>query len=507
MRFILLSSVRHALALGGLSAVLLSAPVLAQTGPGAPPAAAPAAKLPPVTARPAPGTYTNTFGLALDHADPTAEIHYSWDGSAPTLASPKLERGQQLFVTGPYEGDKGLKSGFTLRAIAIKPGFANSDAATFAYTIERRDRTAYVSEEVSPGVRMIRDSDNDKMFLIKGAKAYALIDSGLGRGPLREYLAQFTGGLPIIPIFTHSHGDHIGQANQFIEGSTEYVGAPDRPATARFLERQGVPAATIEAHLKGAVDGDRVDLGDRQLEIYAVPGHTPGSIVILDPATGNLFTGDTVGNNSFLPPDVMWMQGADRSLDVYLANVRTMRQRLGGRVKQIITGHNDRPLVGTAYLDNIEKALQRVLDQGEGALIPSWRPAGLMQVVEGDRFGDPNWFGVNVNLKTYLPAASPDKIAGLTGLALTGARLSQPLDPAVHDYRAVRMGQGAVTLAAVPTSGRSQRLLVDGKAVVAGRPVAVRPGSRPTTIVVTAPDGVTTATYRVTFEAPAKKAS
>ena len=37
------------------------------------------------------------------------------------------------------------------------------------------------------------------------------------------------------------------------------------------------------------------------------------------------------------------------------------------------------------------------MDEGEAALIPSWRPPGLSQVVEGDRFSDPNWFGVNIN--------------------------------------------------------------------------------------------------------------
>jgi hypothetical protein len=202
---------------------------------------------------------------------------------------------------------------------------------------------------------------------------------------------------------------------------------------------------------------------------------------------------------------VMWMQGADRSLDVYLANVRTLRTRLGGRVKRIITGHNDRPLIGTAYLDNVERALQRAMDQGEGALIPSWRPAGLVQVVEGDRFTDPNWFGVNVNRQTFLPAANPDKIAGLTGLTLTGARLSQPLDPAVHGYQATVTG-GPVTLAVTPTSSRSRSVTIAGKSVQPGQPIRVRPGPKPITIAVTAPDGQTAVTYRLTIETPRKEA-
>jgi glyoxylase-like metal-dependent hydrolase (beta-lactamase superfamily II) len=479
-----------------LSAALIAIiPISAQFEP---PTVQAGPKLAPVTALPAPGLYSNTTGIEVQSADPKAEIHYTWDGSKPTAASPTLERGQLLFIAGVYDGEKGLRTGYTIRAVATAPSHTDSDPVTFVYHVERRDRTTYVSEELAPSVRMIRDSDNDKMFLVRGTKAFALIDSGMGHGALRDYVAQFTGGLPVINIYTHSHGDHIGQAKEFIASSTAYVGAADRPAVAQFLSRQGVAADLIDAHLKPVADGDTVDLGDRKLEIYAVAGHTPGSIVIFDRATGNLFTGDSVGNNSALPPDVMWMQFSTRPLDAYLANERYLRARLADRIKRIMTGHNDRPLLGTAYLDHLERAIQRGLDEGEAALIPSWRPAGIWQLVEGDRFSDPNWFGVNVNRKTFLPAP-PDQIAGLTALSLSGARLAQVFDPAVHDYRAVRAPGGhAVTVPATPTSTRSRSLSIAGKPAQAGMPMAIA-GRGSVSILVVAADSQTSATYRITF--------
>src|SRR5689334_12987634 len=202
-------------------------------------------KLPAPTVFPEPGTYSNTTSLSLIDAAPGAEIHYTWDGSEPTASSPLYDPTGVLFIAGLYDGDKGLHTGYTLRAVATKAGMQASDVATFSYVIERRDRTAYVSEEVAPGVRMIRDSDNDKMFLVRGTKRYALIDSGQGRGALRDYISQFTGGMPLVTIWTHSHGDHIGQSDQFIAGSTEYVGAADRAATADFLERHGASREQI----------------------------------------------------------------------------------------------------------------------------------------------------------------------------------------------------------------------------------------------------------------------
>lgn len=483
----------------GTAAVVVTCVVTRAGAQFEPPTVERGPKLGAVSAFPPPGSYANTTGIELRAPD-GAEIHYSWDGSKPTEQSPKIMPGQQLFVPGLYDGMKGLTTGYTIRAVATKGGWTDSDPVTFIYSVQRRDRTAYVSEEVADGVRMIRDSDNDKMFLIRGSKAYALIDTGLGRGALRDYVAGYLNGLPLVVIFTHSHGDHIGQANAFITSSTEYVGAADRPAVVQFLGRQGIAPAAIGANLKAVTDGDRVDLGDRALEIFAVPGHTPGSIAILDPSTGYLFSGDTFGNNSPLPPDVMWMQGYQQSLDIFLANVRTARAKLDGRVTRIFTGHNDRPLEGTAFLDNLQRAIQKGLDQGDAALIPSWRPAGIVQLVEGDRRTDPNWFGVNVNRATFLPAP-PDQIAGLTGVAITGGTLSPSFDPTVRAYRIVRSGKEPMTIRAFPTSTRSHALRLDGRTLRPTMPARIAAGARSATIEVVSPDGKTSASYTLRIDA------
>lgn len=481
---------RHfAMTLAGLAltSVPLSAP--AQGG---------SEKLPAPTVFPAPGTYSNTTALSLRDAAPGVEIHYTWDGSEPTASSPLFDSHQVLFIAGVYDGNKGLKTGYTLRAVAVKPGMTASDPATFSYTVERRDRTAYVSEEILPGVRMIRDSDNDKMFLIRGTKSYALIDSGMGRGALHDYVMPLTGGLPLVTLWTHSHGDHIGQADQFINDTVEYVGEADRAATAELLQHRGVSAENIAEHLKPVSDGAKIDLGDRALEIITLPGHTPGSILIFDPANGNLYTGDSVGNNSPLPPDVMWMQFSPEPFDQFFAAVRTARARLGNRVKLIMTGHNDHPLVGTTYLDNLETALQRAMDAGTAALIPSYRPPGLQQIMVGDRFTDPNWFAVNVNPKTFLPAP-PDQIASLTLIDVHGASLDSRFDSTVHDYNATVTHPGAVTILARPASSRVRSVVIDGKAVKPGVSckVGFKGGTKTVPIVVTAYDGRTIQTYQV----------
>jgi glyoxylase-like metal-dependent hydrolase (beta-lactamase superfamily II) len=360
-------------------------------------------RLPAPTAFPPFGTFPTTESVTLLDADPRATIHYTLDGSEPTAASPVFDPWRLIFIAGLYDGNRGLRTRYTVRAIATEDGHAPSAVSRFDYLIARRDRTAYVSEEILPGVRMIRDSDNDKMFVLTGTRESVLIDSGMGRGNLASYVAKFTGGRPLAVIFTHDHGDHIGQADQFVRGSIEYIGAGDREGLVKLLRSRGIAPALIARHVVSVHDGTRIDIGDRALSVYAVPGHTPGSIVIFDPKTAVLFSGDAFGSNSPTIPDAAWMQFDPNPLDQYLAEIKRVRSKLPGRARYILTGHNDRPLVGDAYLNNLERGVQLLLDRGKAALVPSYRPPGLFQVIVGDRLHDPNWVAINVDRDHYLP--------------------------------------------------------------------------------------------------------
>lgn len=473
----------------------------AQFGPPEPQGSGP--KLPPPTAFPQSGTFPTTESVTLGDADPNATIYYTWDGSAPTHKSAVYDPRQLLFIGGVYEGDHGLKTGYTLRAMAVENGHTNSEVANFQYVINRRDKDEYVSEEVLPGVRMVRDSDNDKMFLIKGTTKYLLIDSGQGTGELRKYLSQFTGGSPIEVVFTHNHGDHIGQADQFIRDSIEHIGEPDRPQAEKLLRSRGVPEDVIAKHLLAIHEGDQIDLGDRSVVVYAVPGHTPGSLVVFDEKNGWLFTGDSYGSNSPTIPDALWLQWSQVPLDVYLSTVKTSRTHFRGKVKYMMTGHNDRPLKGEAYLNNLEAALQSLMDKGDAVLVPSYRPAGALQVTIGDRMTDSNWVAINVNKDHYLPAPI-NKIAGLTYLGVKGATLTPSFSPDVDSYQARLTGDAASSVSVIvePTSTRSRSVTVNGSPVKSGieHEIPLSGRETPIRIHVESPDGSRSADYAVTIE-------
>ncbi|MEL6986020.1 MAG: MBL fold metallo-hydrolase, partial [Actinomycetota bacterium] len=95
-------------------------------------------------------------------------------------------------------------------------------------------------------------------------------------------------------------------------------------------------------------EGDVIDLGDRQLEVLHLPGHSPGSIGLWESATGTLFSGDAIYDGPLLD------QFDDSNIADYCA---TMERLLDLPVTTVHGGHDpsfDRDRLTTlarAYLE------------------------------------------------------------------------------------------------------------------------------------------------------------
>ena len=72
---------------------------------------------------PPPGTYPSSQEVTLSCTTPSAVIHYTIDGSAPTSAAPT------------YAAPIAVASTTTIQAIAVASGFVTSGVATGTYTI------------------------------------------------------------------------------------------------------------------------------------------------------------------------------------------------------------------------------------------------------------------------------------------------------------------------------------------------------------------------------------
>ncbi len=129
------------------------------------------------------------------------------------------------------------------------------------------------------------NEDNGVYFFLLTGNEYALlIDSGMEVNNAKELASEIT-KLPILHLITHADRDHLGSINEF---ETFYM-HPAESVNYYKDNNNAVAFTPVE-------DGEIIDLGDRELEILLIPGHTTGSIAVLDPKYRALFSGDTVQN-------------------------------------------------------------------------------------------------------------------------------------------------------------------------------------------------------------------
>ena len=221
-------------------------------------------------------------------------------------------------------------------------------------------------------------------YLVIGTERALLFDTGLGIGDMRAVVDELT-DLDVVVLNSHTHYDHIGGNHQFdsiLATNTAYTqrheAGSTHEAVAEFVGPGWVwkawpdgfdPAAyrsqpfAVERRVD---DGDRIDLGDRVLEVLLTPGHAPDSLCLLDRENRLLFTGDTL----YLATLYAHLDGSDPG--VYRASA----QRLAGLaddVDHLLTAHNV-PVVDGRYLVRLDAAFGSIFEgRGDYALADGHR--------------------------------------------------------------------------------------------------------------------------------------
>ena len=230
--------------------------------------------------------------------------------------------------------------------------------------------TWFTAESVADGVWRIDDHGGDNMYLVEGTDQALLIDTGLGICDLAAFVQSLT-DKPLVVVNTHGHPDHAGGNFQFakvyaqpadFEMARQY-GTPEHHGGAiqRVLEETPQFGPLV---LQDGLDfdstvldpieaGARIDLGGRSLEVIETPGHTPGSICLLDAGNKLLFAGDT----SNIP---VWLfLDASLPLDVYLQSLQRLEAR-AGEFDTIFPGH--RTPLDPPFLTELTTCVQNILD-------------------------------------------------------------------------------------------------------------------------------------------------
>jgi glyoxylase-like metal-dependent hydrolase (beta-lactamase superfamily II) len=126
------------------------------------------------------------------------------------------------------------------------------------------------------------EEDKVRAFFFAGTEKSLLVDSGFGTGNIRDVIGALS-QLPVMLVNTHADKDHIG-CNALFEKAYMH------PSEFAYY-RETAPA---NATMFPLWDGDVIDIGGRRFEVILIPGHTPGSIALLDRDNKTLLAGDSV---------------------------------------------------------------------------------------------------------------------------------------------------------------------------------------------------------------------
>jgi glyoxylase-like metal-dependent hydrolase (beta-lactamase superfamily II) len=191
-------------------------------------------------------------------------------------------------------------------------------------------------------------------YLIVGAERAVLLDTGMGIGDIHHLCTGIT-DKPITVVNSHHHYDHVGDNHRF-----ERVAIHE--AEAALLEKEAPSEMLLEAmrpeNIWGPLpegfdpstyriipstadtklqEGDSVDLGGRRLRVLHTPGHSPGSICLLDEEEGIIFTGDTV----YAGP--LYVQFDHSDFEDYRRSMERL-SAMAGDLQLVLPAHNVTPL-------------------------------------------------------------------------------------------------------------------------------------------------------------------
>ena len=168
------------------------------------------------------------------------------------------------------------------------------------------------------------EDDGVRFFLLCGTEKAALVDTGMNTPNAREMAERLT-DLPIVLINTHADPDHISGNAAF----DEFYMSPAEEDNYRHNGGKGTIIPVKE--------GDVIELGDRPLRIIDIPGHTPGSIAILDERYRVLISGDSVEDGN------VFMFGIYRNIDLYIDSLRHLA-KYDGRFDEVYAMHGSVPV-------------------------------------------------------------------------------------------------------------------------------------------------------------------
>lgn len=151
--------------------------------------------------------------------------------------------------------------------------------------------------EYNPDLFILRESgclnyEKPFIYLFFGKEKALMFDSGAGVTEIAKVVDRVISSwlkrnqresIPLIVAHSHAHGDHTSGDAQLRERANTTVVGTSVESVQKFFGFKNWPEDRVE-----------FDLGDRVIDVLAIPGHENASIALYDRQTAVLLTGDTV---------------------------------------------------------------------------------------------------------------------------------------------------------------------------------------------------------------------
>ena len=162
-----------------------------------------------------------------------------------------------------------------------------------------------------------------RFFLLEGKDKAVLIDSGINCPDALDMAKTLT-TKPVLLLNTHGDGDHTSGTAAF---SKIHIHPLD------YMECE-VDVRYPNTKLSAVDEGTVIELGERPLKIYHIPGHTKGSIAILDVKKRVLYAGDSVQSGH------IYMFGDKREPESFEASLEKLIA-LGNEYDTVYASHDE----------------------------------------------------------------------------------------------------------------------------------------------------------------------
>ena len=228
------------------------------------------------------------------------------------------------------------------------------------------EQSIYEVQKLEESSWVIKDYGNGALqpayqYLFVGKEKALLVDTSFGTGNLKEVVGSLT-NLPLMVVNTHADRDHIG-CNHLFEQEQIFMHPAEFDRYNTSPGGEGLTACALW-------EGDVIDLGGRKFEVVLIPGHTPGSIALIDDQNRIALTGDSVQTGHIF----MFQPG--RNIHAYIHSLEKL-SKMTSRFDLMYPGHGEIAIKPT-HVDELLTCVKALLKgKYEGVKAPKDFPTKL----------------------------------------------------------------------------------------------------------------------------------